>query len=343
MKVRWVAYLSTLVLLSSCGARTEPIPTLNSVAELLSVEIGGMHQWLLIRGENNDHPVLLWLHGGPGSAQMPVHHAYTKELEKEFIVVHWDQRGAGKSNTPEFREETMTLNRFIEDTHELTEYLKKRFGQEQIYLLGHSWGTPLGIQVVKEHPDDYEAFISVSQVVDPARADSISWSWLQDKIQKSGYRDEIKALDRLGGPPFDDHDRFVRFIKMVDSFGGGMDAGFTRLLWESLGAGEYTLADYIRWFKGANRGSGPMWEETRDIDLFSSIDSLGIPVYFFTGLKDYNTPHRLVKEYYDFLEAPIGKYLVRFTNSAHTPFIAETEKFNREVIRVKQQTELPIP
>ncbi|MFH5834254.1 alpha/beta fold hydrolase [Halalkalibaculum sp. DA384] len=342
MKRAGVTYLLVL-LLAGCSGNTEKIPAQNAVAELISTDIGGMQQWLLIRGENNDHPVLLWLHGGPGSAQMPIHHAYTKELEKEFIVVHWDQRGAGKSNTSEFREKTMTLHRFIEDTHELTGFLKKRFGQEQIYLLGHSWDTLLGIHVVKEYPDDYEAFISVSQVVDPARADSISWSWLQEKVQESGSQDGIKALDELGGPPFEEHERFVRFIQLVDTYGGGMDAGFAHLLWKSLGASEYTLTDYIRWFKGANRGSGPMCKETRDIDLFASIDSLGIPVYFFTGVKDYNTPHQLVNEYYDFLQAPQGKYLVRFTNSAHTPFIAEPEKFNREVVRVKQQTERPVP
>lgn len=342
MKRARVIFLLVL-LLAGCSGNTESIPTEDAIFELTSTEIGGMQQWLLIRGENKYNPILLWLHGGPGSAQMPIHHAYTKELEKEFVIVHWDQRGAGKSNTSEFREESMTMNRFVEDTREVTEYLKNRFEREKIYLIGHSWGTLLGIHVVKEYPDNYEAFISVSQVVDPAKADSISWSWLQEKVRRSGSKDEINALDELGGPPFDDHKRFVRFIQIVDSFGGGMDAGFAQLLWKSLGASEYTLADYIRWFKGANRGSGPMWEETRDIDLFSSIDSVGIPVYFLTGVNDYNTPHQLVKEYYDYLKASQGKYLVRFTNSAHTPFIAEPEKFNREVVRVKQQTELPVP
>ena len=302
-----------------------------------------MQQWILIRGENKDNPVLFWLHGGPGSAQIPIHHAYTKDLEKEFVVVHWDQRGAGKSNHSGFQEETMSLKRFILDTHEVTQYLKKQFDREKIYLLGHSWGTLLGIHVVKQYPADYHAFISVSQVVDPASADSISWNWLQEKVQESDSPDQIKALEELGGPPFKEHERFVRFIRMVDTFGGGMDAGFGQLLWKSLGASEYTLPDYIRWFKGANRGSGPMWNETRNIDLFSTIDSLTIPMYFFTGINDYNTPYSLVRKYYRFLKAPDGKYLVTFDHSAHTPFIAEQEKFKEEVIRVKEEMEKRIP
>lgn len=302
-----------------------------------------MQQWLLIRGENKDNPVLLWLHGGPGSAQIPIHHAYTKELEKELIVVHWDQRGAGKSNNSDFRENTMTLNRFIRDTHEVTTYLMERFDEERIYLLGHSWGTLLGIHVVKQYPDNYHAFIAVFQVVDPAKADSISWKWLQHKVLECGSQNEIRALEELGGPPFHEHDRFVRFIRMIDTFGGGMDASFGQLLWQSLGSSEYTLPDYIKWFKGANRGSGPMWKETRNIDLFSTIHSLQIPAYFFTGINDYNTPQELVRRYFQFLNIPAGKYLATFDHSAHTPFIAEPQKFIREVVGVKRQTEDGVP
>ena len=338
--MKWLSLIFLLLLFASgCTGKTEEIPAENAIAELFSTEIGGMQQWTLIRGENKDNPVLLWLHGGPGSAQMPIHHAYTKDLEKEFIVVHWDQRGAGKSNTSEFREETMTLDRFINDTHELTTFLKKRFDQEKIYLLGHSWGTLLGINVVSRYPDDYHAFISVSQVIDPASADSIAWNWLQKKVMESVSQDDMRTFENLGNPPFDEHTRFVKFIHMIDAYGGGMDASFIELLWKSLGASEYTVMDYFRWFEGANRGSGSMWEETRNVNLFSTIDTLQIPVYFFTGTKDYNTPSQLARQYYELLTAPAGKYLVTFNKSAHTPFIAEPRKFNREIVRVKKQVE----
>ena len=329
-------FFIVLLFIAGCGAHTSKINTPNSVTDLLSVEIGGMEQWLLIRGENTDNPILLWLHGGPGSAQMPIHHAYTKELETEYVVVHWDQRGAGKSNHSGFQEETMSLDRLILDTYEVTQYLKKRFNRDKIYLLGHSWGTLLGIHVVDRYPENYDAYISVSQVVNARKADTLSYQWLRQQVEQDGSRKEKRKFRELGSPPFDNHDRFVQFAKMIDAFGGGMDAGFVTLAWKALGADEYTFSDFKRWFNGANRGSGPMWEETNNTDLFSTIDSLEVPAHFFTGFKDYNTPHELVKEYYRFVEAPQGKALVIFEHSAHTPFIAEKDKFNEEVINVKR-------
>lgn len=326
--------LALFLILPGCSAGTEPINRPGSVSELLAIDIGGMKQWILIRGQNADNPVLLWLHGGPGSAQMPIHHAYTKELEKEFVIVHWDQRGAGKSNHSGFSEETMTLDQFMKDVHELTGYLKNRFAQDRIYLLGHSWGSLLGIKAAAGYPEDYAAYLSVSQVVHSRKADKISYSWLKQQVEASGSDADKIALRELGGPPFLEHDRYVRFAKMKDAFGGGMDAGFTRLFWEAMDAGEYTFSDFLRWFKGASRGSGPMWEETNNIDLFTEIDSLRVPVYFFTGVNDYNTPHELVKEYYSYLSAP-EKQLITFNESAHTPFIAETDIFNHNVVQVK--------
>jgi len=319
-----------------CSAGTPKIDAPNAISELIPIEIGGMDQWILIRGEERSNPILLWLHGGPGSAQMPVHRAYNKDLEKEYVVVHWDQRGAGKSNHDGFSEETMTLDRFIEDVHELTKYLKERFDRQKIFLLGHSWGTQLGILTVQRYPDDYHAYISVSQVVHPQRADEISYEWLKQQVDENGSNQEKRKFEELSAPPFEEHDRYVTFAKMKDSFGGGMDVGMGRLVWISMKTEEYTVSDHIKWFRGANRGSGPMWEELRDFDLFSDVSSLEIPVWFIVGEDDYNTPAELIEEYYRFVEAPEGKALMLMEETAHTPFMGDPERFNRELIRIKQ-------
>lgn len=144
-------------------ANREIIP--RSIASLEKIKLGGMDQWILIRGNDVSNPVLLWLHGGPGAAQMPIAHHFDKNLEKDFIVVHWDQRGAGKSNPKDFDEQTMTFEQFITDAHELTQYLKRRFNTEKIYLVGHSWGTQLGIKMVQLYPEDYFAYIGIGQAV----------------------------------------------------------------------------------------------------------------------------------------------------------------------------------
>ena len=309
-----------------------------SIVELEKIEIGGMDQWILVRGNNRNNPILLWLHGGPGAAQMPVY-KYTADLEKEFVVVHWDQRGAGKSNPKDFDENTMTIQQFINDTHELTQYLKKKFMQEKIYLLGHSWGTQIGIEMAFKYPEDYFAYIGMSQLVDPKRGNEIAYNWLMEKVKEKGNQKDTKTLVDIGLPPYKEHDRFVKFINMVNRFGGSFDLSMLNLAWTALQAPEYELKDYMAWINGANRGSGPMWEETQKINTIEQFNKIDIPVYFFSGKNDYNTPLKLVEEYYEVLQTK-KKDLVIFENSAHTPCFNETEKFNLELFRVKEETYL---
>jgi len=337
LNIQTIVFAATLIFIG-CKAQTDPIKGSGSVSELKSVEIGEMEQWILIRGEDSSNPVLLWLHGGPGAAQMPVHHAYNKALEKEFVVVHWDQRGAGKSNHSGFDENSMSLNRFIEDTHELTAWLKDRFDQEKIFLLGHSWGTQLGILTVQRYPEDYHGFISVAQVVHPQRAEEISYEWLSKQVEERGSSRQMRKFDELGPPLYDEHDRYVTFAKMKDSFGGSMDVGMGRLVWISFRANEYTIGDYVKWLRGANRGSGPMWKELRDFDLFRDVPSIDIPVWFIVGENDYNTPAELVEEYYRFVEAPEGKTLIVMAGVAHTPFLGDPERFNQLIMNIKKET-----
>ena len=334
--IKNVMVWSFITLFIGCSTGTSKIDTPNAISELIPTEIGGLEQWLLIRGKDRSNPVLLWLHGGPGSAQMPIHSAFTSELEKEFVVVHWDQRGAGKSNHSGFSEETMTLDRFIEDTHELTEYLKTRFDQKKILLLGHSWGTQLGILTAQRYPEDYYAYISVSQVVHPQRAEEISYEWLKQQVNDQGSKRQKRKFEELGPPLYDEHDRYVTFAKMKDSFGGGMDVGMGRLVWISMKAKEYTIGDHMKWLEGARRGSGPMWDELRDFDLFRDVTSLEVPVWFIVGENDYNTPAKLVEEYYQFVEAPEGKSLIVMDDVAHTPFMGDPDRLNREVMQIKQ-------
>lgn len=310
---------------------------LSSISELEEINIGGMKQWIQIRGEDISNPVILWLHGGPSAAQMPIS-KLSQALEKDFIVVHWDQRGAGKSNPDNFDERTMSFEQYLEDTHQLTEYLKQKLCKEKIYLIGHSWGTKIGITISKDYPEDYYAYVGVSQLVsNNQRSQEISYHWLTEKIENNNKKDLLN-LKELGKPPYGDHNTYVKFIKMVDSYGGGMDIGMAKLAFIALQSKEYRLSDFKRWIVGSNRGSGPMWSTYNEWDAFKEVPELDIPVYFFSGKNDYNTPLQLVKEYYDTLIAPEGKKLVTFEDSSHTPFIKEPDKFYKEMKKVKEET-----
>jgi pimeloyl-ACP methyl ester carboxylesterase len=336
-----ITFLPLLFLLA-CHARTSNIDAPDAISELTSIEIGGMEQWILIRAKDRSNPVLLWLHGGPGAAQMSVHRAFNQELEEEFVVVQWDQRGAGKSNPRKFDEGTMTPDRFIEDVHEVTQYLKQRFDQEKIFLIGHSWGTQPGILTVQRYPENYHAYISVAQVVHPERSEEISYAWLKKQVNKHGSRRQKRNFKTLGPPCYDEHSRYVRFAKMKDLFGGGMDLGMVKLAWISFGASEYTPGDYVKWLRGANRGSGPMWDELRGFDLFREVPELKVPVWFISGSHDYNTPAALVEEYFEFLDAPFGKHFLLMEKTAHSPFMGDPERFNREIVRIKKSIPLQV-
>ncbi len=339
----WALLCLSWLPLGSCdaargGAGRGEAPVPPGIYALESVQLGGLRQWLRIAGQEAANPVLLWLHGGPGAAQMPLAHRLDRELEREFVVVHWDQRGAGKSNPWDFDESTMSFRRYLADAHELTRYLQRRLGRERLYLLGHSWGAQLGIRLAQEHPEDYLAYIGVSQVVDPRRAQRVAHAWLEGEIRRRGLGRQGARLQALGPPPYEAHADYVAFARVVDACGGGFDVGMARLTRIALGSPEYRLRDYAAWLRGSSRGSGPMWEETSDFDALREVPSLGLPVHFFNGRRDYNTPLAVLEEYFRQLEAPQGKELVVFEHSAHTPFLAEPERFLLELVRVKEQT-----
>lgn len=144
-----------------------------SIASLEKVYIGGVKQWILIRGRSVNNPVLLFLHGGPGSAEWPLVRDYNRSLEDHFIHVYWEQRGAGKSYSKNIG--NMHIDQFISDTRELLQYLQKRVNREKVFLIGHSWGSLLGILTAEKYPELFHAYIGVGQFVSAKEQEEISY------------------------------------------------------------------------------------------------------------------------------------------------------------------------
>lgn len=306
------------------------------------VEIGGIEQAIKIDGNDMSKPVLLVLHGGPGYAMLPVFHNSMPELEDHYIVVNWDQRGAGRSYSSSISYSSMTLSQQIADAHELTEMLKDRFDKEKIYILGHSWGTVIGTELIRDYPEDYIAYIGVGQVINVIRNEQHCYKLTLAKAREENHQEAIKQLTTIGevsdyGYYQNDYlgeDGWDVTNKWMEYFGGSL-YGET----SSDDVLDYILGDDIyknninQWSKGFDFSQYIFDDESvYYFDFTKTHLNFSVPVYFFNGEHDFETPYTLVEEYYDAIRSE--KHLVWFENSAHFPFYKETSKFVSELIKV---------
>lgn len=308
-------------------------PLAGSIASLEKMELGDVEQWILIRGEDTTNPIILFLHGGPGASEMVFEQKYMTELEKQFVVVMWDQRGAGKSHSAVTPNTAMNISQFVSDTHELTERLCNRFNQERIYLAGHSWGSIVGVLTVQKYPDLYYAYIGIGQVVNMQENERLSYEWILQQAEQAGNMEDVNKLKDIGMPPYtgDWMTKLTAQRKLLSKYGGevyGSTEGMQGLVMESMEyADEYTFLDQFNYPRGLLDSMCLLWPEIMTVDLIQQAPTLEVPVYFMMGQHDYVTPYVLVEQYYEILTAP-SKELISFENSAHIPNVEEVDKFN---------------
>jgi len=313
--------------------RTPSIPDIpGSVASLEKIKLGGVDQWILIRGWSTSKPVLLFLHGGPGMPAMYLAHAFQGELEKDFVVVHWDRRGAGNSYASGV-DGKLTVRQTLDDTYELTRLLQDSFGQKRIYLVGHSWGTYLGMLAVWEHPEYYAAYVGMGQEsMSGRRVFEVQKEFLLRKARESGDSDLVTYL-QSNPPKIREDDLFRYHAELYKA------TNFWPLLWDGLLAPEYTFCDGINVERGVNLVNRKMVYDVISGSLADHVRHIDIPVFFFLGRYDYTTPSTLAAEYFDSLKCPL-KRIVWFDHSAHFPFYEESEKFHLEMIKADSETKL---
>lgn len=284
----------------------------------------------MVRGTDARNPLLLILHGGPGFAEMPLFSTYNADLEARFLVVHWDQRGAGMSYSATIPVESMTIRQFVSDTRELIDWLTDRFGQNKIYLVGHSWGSLVGATVACEHPAQVHAFLGVGQFVAGLRNEQLSYALTMRRAIESENNEAINALraieDRYtpsGGLTFAD---LVLQRGWLDRF-GGQTHGDTGALFDRIEPelrGQY-FGDHS---EAAQKFSFDcLLKELLSVDLRRTTRTFDVPVHFAVGRHDQNTPAELAVEYFEVIEAP-AKELHWFENSAHMIPYEEPAKFN---------------
>jgi pimeloyl-ACP methyl ester carboxylesterase len=297
-----------------------------SVASLEKVRLGGLDQWICLRGKRRTNPLLLFLHGGPGMPMMYLAHTFQRPLEEHFVCVQWDQRGAGKSYSKTVPEESMNVEQILADAVELIGKLKRRFRQQKIYLVGHSWGTYTGILLVQRHPELFEAYVGVGQVVDEQRSRKIADRFIKEQGQKSGNQ---KALDEMARNPDDSRE------KWLFAFGGELhgETSYMPFIKAGFMAPEYSLFDIPKVASGSSFSSQHMKYNAISGPIIQNVLVVNVPVYFFIGRYDYTTPFELVEQYYEQLESP-KKRLVWFDYSAHFPFFEEPQEFARKMVDI---------
>jgi len=287
-------------------AATPPIKADNSIAVLEKVELGGTEQWITIRAKDKDKPVLLYLGiGGPGAGGFPATQMNLKPLEDHFVVVNWDQPGTGKSYKA-VDINTLTVQRFIDDAHELTGILKERFHREKIYVLGLSWGTILGTKLVQQYPDDYYAYVGTGQMVNTTENDQIGYRLALELTAKEADRKLMEKLTSYGEPPYTGEGmalKYAAYNNVLFDYMGSTNLQ-TVLLVAPQFAREYGIVDKINFGRGLIESFAVVYPKLQDLDFCKQASVLEVPMYFVVGKNDVNAVASLVEDYYKVLQAP---------------------------------------
>lgn len=321
--------------------KTDPIYGANgttlsgSISTIEKVTLGGEEQYLIIRGADTSKPVMLYLHGGPGSPEIAFLKQTNIALENDFVMVYWEQRGAGKSYSKHTPPESMNLAQLVSDTQELSEYLIKRFKQDKIYLMGHSWGSFLGIVTAYQHPELFHSYFGVGQVAHQYVSEKVAYEWVKEQAKKRNDEDAIQALSEISFPDsIANSDEWFDYLEVernfVMKYGGGIThemTGMWPVIRMLLNAEEYTFSEKVNFMPASLFSLEKLWPEMSNKNLFNDIDSMQIPVYIFQGKYDMQTPYSIAKSFYNHLKAP-QKAFFTFENSAHSPNMEEIDKFN---------------
>jgi pimeloyl-ACP methyl ester carboxylesterase len=302
------------------------------------VHIGGSDQWVLERSDDVGNPVVLYLHGGPGTSQLTSNRRNTKSLEKHFVVVNWDQRGAGKSYDAIKDAGRMNIAQFVEDTRELTLYLLKKFHKERIVLVGHSWGSVIGALTVAKYPELYHCYVGIGQVANMEENEAASYRWTLQQAREKNDQRAVRALEKIGPPPYEGDWRAKTLTQRrhLGRFGGEFHASrngaFGFVIRSLLFSREYGLLDRINFFRGIFGSMKLLWPQLLKVDLFTSVPEFKIPVFLVEGRFDQEASSEVAARYFDSIKAP-SKELIWFDKSAHMPNSEERDVFNRMMVK----------
>jgi pimeloyl-ACP methyl ester carboxylesterase len=316
--------------LQHANAKTMAIRTSNGIQEGMYVKIGGIDQWIQIRGQDRNNPVLLCLHGGPGGSWLASTPLFLP-WEKEFTVVQWDQRGTGKTleTTGPSIADTMSVDRMTQDGIEVAEFLRNHLHKNKVILLGFSWGSLLGIHIAKQRPDLFYAYVGTGQISDMPKSLQMSYDYVLEKAQKANDAKSAKDLANIGPPPFDTMDKIGLFFQTLGKYECPSDQNLPRY---ALVEPDLSLWDIYNSVRGFTQvPTLRVYNEMLSANLPSFATDFHIPIFFLQGNLDERAQPPLAKEYFDQINAP-HKEFVLLDGAGHFAVWTMSNRFLRELV-----------
>ncbi|HEY2707151.1 MAG TPA: alpha/beta hydrolase [Caulobacteraceae bacterium] len=317
------------------AAAAQAIRSPNGIDEARFVEIGGIQQWVSIRGEDRANPVLVVAHGGPGNAFLPFTYEVLRPWEAHFTVVQWDQRGAGLTysrGSPKGQGE-LSLERIVEDGFEVVSHALGRTGQAKAILLGVSWGSVVGVAMARQRPELFHAFVGAGQMIDWDRNEAVGYAGLMQRVRAAADRRSEQALIEIGPPPYAGLKQVAieRSILMSRHPPAGEKGLMRRLMVTALFAPGFSLKQLYESLTAGQFSIRALWGELisyRDPKPYAPFE---IPVFFIQGAEDIQTPTSLVEEYFAEIDAPT-KQLILLPGGGHMAIVAESAAFLEALI-----------
>lgn len=338
-----IGVIFAILIIYKCfiAGHSMPIFEANAISEYRTVKLGGVNQSILIRGEDKSNPVLLYVHGGPGSPETPFIVPYQKEWEEYFTVVNWDQRGCGKSYSEDISPDTLTTNQICSDAIELTQYLKEEFQVDKIYIVAHSYGSYIGMKCIQRNPNDYYAYVGMGQIGNQQENEKYLITYATKMAEINNNTEALSELSILGDLPYDKKEfgSKISLSRKWTRYYGGLVYGeknANRFTIESIIRPEYNLFDLIDYEKGTKLYSTNTEKDQARWELFNAnlpeeIPWVEVPVYFIQGKNDFITSFQECEEYYKKLQAPT-KELFPIEKCAHNPIVEETHQVSNILI-----------
>jgi pimeloyl-ACP methyl ester carboxylesterase len=305
--------------------QTVPGHSILSIDSLYDVNINGCRQKILVQSNNVNNPILLYLHGGPGSSFMLYSHMIAEKLKDNFIFVNWDNRGAALSYHEGMDTTKISVDQIRDDALELIKYLLKTYHKKQIYLIGHSFGSVIGLQLVANNPEFFKAYIGVGQVINWNKSVTITYKWLHDTLSKANDTLGLKRIEANKFP----------YVDLVVKYGGHHRLSIN--LDSIIKASPYYFDGYLPLLKKGKEFSQYYVEKNPNPKEVTaqSIYEINVPLYFFEGVNDHviACAPELVIDYCKTVKAP-KKEIIWFKNSAHYISVEEPIKFQDELIKI---------